>query len=160
VPAKAPPPRTAVACVAIVQVLNTLTGRTFSRRFADSPIRIGSHRTSDLRLQHPAVAHRHGEILFGLFRNLAWTKRTWIDGLRATPGQVLKLTSEAAVTIRPFRVEVFIQPADTQEAGLSGKIVAALDSRLDEVDDELIRIAADLSAPCSPGDLSGDRKSR
>jgi len=98
------------APVALVTVVDAGSERLFSRTFAVSPIRIGSHRASDLQLRHPAIARCHGEICFEAgwvcFRNRAWSKRTLVDQWRLARGEAVWLAAESVIALGPFRIDV------------------------------------------------------
>ena len=101
--------------VALVTIVDTSSDRMFSRTFAASPIRIGSHRGSDLHLRHPQVARRHGEISFqsgsACFRNRAWSKRTCVDQWRLARGEGVWLAEQSVIALGPFRIDVsFCRP--------------------------------------------------
>jgi hypothetical protein len=102
---------------ALIGVVNTEIAHTFTARFAVSPVRIGRKASNDLRLEHPAVGRRHGELSFGpggiSFRSLAWTKRSFVDGARIRRGVTLALTDAAMISIGPFKIEVCLRRLHT-----------------------------------------------
>jgi predicted component of type VI protein secretion system len=127
--------------VALVTIVDTDSERMFSRTFAASPIRIGSHRTSDLHLRHPQVARCHGEISFepgcACFLNRAWSKRTSVDDWRLARGEAVWLTEWSVIALGPFRIDVSLCKPRLRDAERSRKVtplvlpcvsIAALDA--------------------------------
>jgi hypothetical protein len=106
--------------VVLVTIVDTNVDRMFTRTFAGSPIRIGSHRSTDLRLRHPEIARCHGEIGFEpgslWFRNRAWTKRTFVDEASLTRGEAVTLTDQSVISIGPFRIDVSLCKLRFREA--------------------------------------------
>jgi predicted component of type VI protein secretion system len=106
--------------VVLVTVVDTDAGRMFSRTFAGSPIRIGSHRSNDLRLRHREVARCHGEIGFEAgsvwLRNRAWTRRTLVDEAPLARGEAVTVTDQSVIVIGPFRIDVSLCKPRLREA--------------------------------------------
>src|SRR6185369_15464565 len=98
---------------ALVGVVNVKTSQTFTVRCASSPARIGRSRTSEVWLDHRAVARHHAELLFNAhgiyFRNLAWIRKTFVDGLRIRRGVSVELDETAVVLVGPFKIEVCLR---------------------------------------------------
>ncbi len=98
--------------VARVTIVDTNVERMFTYRFALSPIRLGRHRASDLRLRHAQVARWHGEIGFApdlvFFRNRAWTKPTWVDGRRLARGEAVTLSEHSVIAVGCFEIDVHL----------------------------------------------------
>jgi pSer/pThr/pTyr-binding forkhead associated (FHA) protein len=102
--------RTTKPLVALVTIVDSGSDRLFSRTFAESPIRIGSHPRSDLQLRHPQVARCHGEISFqpgrACFVNRAWSKQTYVDRWRLAHGEAVWLAEQSVIALGPFRIDV------------------------------------------------------
>ncbi|HET6151024.1 MAG TPA: FHA domain-containing protein [Polyangia bacterium] len=123
--------------VALVTIVDTTSDRMFSRIFAESPIRIGSHRASDLHLHHPEVARCHGEISFQLgsacFRNRAWSKQTCVDEWRLARGEGVWLAERAVIALGPFRIDVSFCKPRLRDAERSRKVTPLVLPRLPDI---------------------------
>ena len=112
--------------VALITIVDTTSDRMFSRTFAASPIRIGSHRASDLHLRHPQVARCHGEISFrpgsACFRNRAWAKHTSVDQWRLARGEAVWLAEHSVIALGPFRIDVSLCKPRLRDAERSRKV--------------------------------------
>ena len=120
--------------VALVTIVDTGSERMFSRTFAASPIRIGSHRASDLHLRHPQVARYHGEIFFepgsACFLNRAWSKQTSVDEWRLARGEAVWLTEWSVIALGPFRIDLSLCKPRLRDAERSRKVTPLVLPRL------------------------------
>ena len=120
-----PTPR-AKPLLALITVVDGALQRMFTRTFDVSPVRIGSHRTCDLRLPHPRVARWHGEISFEpdcvFFRNHAWTKPTSVDDRPLARGEAVTLSEESVIAMGCFRIDVCLRRARIRDHERARKV--------------------------------------
>ena len=108
-----------------INVKNVVTGTTETKRFTQSPVRIGRNQLNDIPIEDPFVSEWHGIIRFEgdgvAYFDMGSTNGTLLDGKRVPKNVAAPLTTKSCLVLGRREVTVSPQareaPAPDQRAG-------------------------------------------